>query len=152
MTNKARIVVATFSISTCYLCRLVTYPIHSGIIIVSIVYDIVFFPLVAEGPQFEQLIEFDRKNGIGTIRIIDFITSHTDIVCDDFAEMLLKDDIIVRGLKEDYPNKKRFVREVLRKWISNVDEKECTWEKLMKSMTRAGLRGSYIREIGNNIH
>ena len=107
----------------------------------------------AARPEWKDLIEMDRKDGKGTLRIIDFIATHSPSKVDDFAQLLLNDHVLVQGLHEDKKDKKEFVRAVLKEWISNVDGHAvpCTWESLLQLMKRAALDGVTVRDIKANV-
>ena len=95
----------------------------------------------------------DQKDGKGKLRIIDFISTHSSSKVDDFAQLLLKDRVIVQGLHEDKTDKKQFVRAVLKEWISNVNSHAvpCTWESLVQVMKSAALDGVTVRDIEANV-
>ena len=104
-------------------------------------------------PELGDLIEKKRKDGQGTLRIIDFIATHTDAKIDDFAELLLKDRVAVEGLHNDNKEKIQFVRAVLKKWIRDVSGPGVprTWESLVEVMKNAGLDGLGAQEIEDNV-
>ena len=103
-------------------------------------------------PEWGELIQIDRKDGKGPLRIIDFIASQPNTICEDFAYLLLNDRVKVKGILETKKNKDEFVRAVLEKWVAAVDATTlpCTWENLVKSMERAKLDEITVKAIRDN--
>ena len=104
-------------------------------------------------PQWNDLISIDRKDGQGTLRIIDFIANHDDSQCDDFAHLLLNDRVAVQGLHVDNEKRKKFVRSVLETWFSAEGGPAVsrTWESLVKAMKDAGLDPVTVSIIEANV-
>ena len=107
----------------------------------------------ATKPAWADLIDMVRKDGQDRpLRIIDFITSHSDDKCNDFADLLLRDHNLVEGLHNDYKDKKAFVRAVLKKWTRTVSGAvSCTWKSLVRIMKGADLDEVTVQEIENNM-
>lgn len=112
---------------------------------------LIFTP--APKPLWADLISFDKKDGSGTIRIIDFICTHPLTKCEDLAHVLLRDRPKVNGILEDMKDKEPFVRRVLDKWIStaNGPAVPVTWGTLVESMKGADLDGATVNEIQKNV-
>ena len=121
--------------------------------ILNLTYQNVIYINPAVKPAWKDLIEMDRKDGKGKLRIIDFISTHSFSKVADFANLLLIDRVIVQGLHEDNKDKKQFVRAVLNEWISNVNSHAvpCTWESLVQVMKSAALDGVTVRDIEANV-
>ena len=131
------------------------YPIYMGstIVLPDITYQKDIYIIPAAKPEWKDLIEMDRKDGKGKLRIIDFISTHPSSKVDDFADLLLIDHVIVQGLHEDKKDKKQFVRAVLKEWISNLNgyAVPCTWESLVQVMRSSALDGVTVRDIEANV-
>ena len=89
-----------------------------------------------------------REDGSGCVRIIDSIAVQKNIKCDDLAELLLGDILIVKGIREEDKENESFIRAVMRKWLDSPAV-ECTWENLIDCMECAGLDG--VQDIKENI-
>ena len=107
--------------------------------------------LVADRPRFAQLIVLKNSEG-PNLRIIDWITSFERSRCEDFAYLLLNNDVLVQKLLK-ISNNEKFVREVLREWLAlDDDDPNCkavprTWEDLAKCVTDCGLDGTLAKAI-----
>ena len=74
--------------------------------------------------------------------------------CVDFANMLLRDDVLVRRYQNDHKAEKdEFVRTVLRDWLSRDDDDSTdsavprSWAALAECITDAGLDGALTKAI-----
>ena len=103
----------------------------------------------------EYLIAIDRKDGQGELCIIDFIVTHSEAKVEDFAQLLLKDHNVVRGLHNDNKDKEDFVRAVLKSWVStkgrHAGQRTCTWKSLIEVMRYADLDRILVTDIENNL-
>ena len=99
-----------------------------------------------------------RDGSKGKLRIIEWITSHKPTQCDDFANMLLVDKLLVKKIRVMHENdKEKFVRAVLERWISRDDDDEdeesleCTWKALVSCCHDAGLDGDFVKLLRDNV-
>lgn len=86
-------------------------------------------------------------NNGSQLRIIDFILSHPEDLCTDFAHMLLSDSTKVRRLTESHKQKERLVRAVLESWTSNANR---SWSDLIEAMSGAGLEERTVKALREN--
>ena len=101
-----------------------------------------------------ELISSRKRDGSeGELRIIEWITSHSDGQCKDFAYLLLKDRLLVRKLSKQHFYTEEFVRAVLERWLSrdNDDEEPCTWEALVQCAQDAGFDEEFVKLLRDNI-
>lgn len=125
------------------------------VIIVNFPTFIAMFTLVAR-PTMDELICIKKEDSTGSLRIIDWITSHTSAKCDDFAHKLLKDSVANMKLRKKTGGDDEFVRDVLKNWLSgpNIDPGDkavpCTWEDLVQCVEEAGLDGELVKAIRDN--
>ena len=86
-------------------------------------------------------------------KIISRITAHASVDCEDFAELLLKDTTTVNKLRNENTSNDKFVRAVLRNWLSRNDDDPKdptdprTWESLAQCMELAGLEGVLVKHV-----
>lgn len=107
----------------------------------------------AERPSYNQLLKLKKADG-STLQIVKTLSSFKLHQCEDFAYLLLHDDVQVRKLKSDYEeNKDQFVRAVLKDWLSRDDSDSSdsavprTWEALAQCVTDAELDGTLAKAI-----
>ena len=87
------------------------------------------------------------------LKVIEWITSHEQWKCVDFASVLLRDDVIVKKLQNEHKEKDDFVRIVLRDWLSRDDGDSTdsavprTWSALAECVSDAGLDGALAKAI-----
>ena len=83
----------------------------------------VFVNFAVIRPTMPELISLETKGG-NKIQVINELTSFDDNTCRDFANMLLKDKITVRRLKNKSSifNKGAFIRDVLDNWLGRDDD------------------------------
>lgn len=98
-----------------------------------------------------QLIQLKKTDG-SVLRVIDWITSLNDYECEDFAHMLLKNDSQVeRYLTECGSDKNKFIRAVLKDWLSRDDDDDAavqhTWGDLATCVEESGLPGALVKAI-----
>ena len=120
-------------------------------IIVCLLSTVPFYD-IADRPKQHELIKI--KNSDGTkLEVIQWITSHEQWRCIDFADMLLKEDALVRRYKNSNMGKDEFVRTVLRNWLSRDDDDSTdsavprTWSALAECVSDAGLDGALVKAI-----
>ena len=104
----------------------------------------------ADRPQLFELISLKNP---AKLEITKWITSHEQWKCVDFANMLLRDDVLVRKLQNEHKEKDDFVRIVLRDWLSRDDGDSTdsavprTWSALAECVSDAGLDGALAKAI-----
>lgn len=75
----------------------------------------------AERPSYNQLLNLKKADG-SVLQVVKTLSSFELHQCEDFAYLLLRDDVQVRKLKSDCKeNKDKFVRAVLKDWLSHDD-------------------------------
>ena len=85
--------------------------------------------------------------------MIEWITSHEQWKCVDFANMLLRDGVLVRKIEIEHKDKDDFVRIVLRDWLSHDDDDSTdlavprSWSALAECVNDAGLDGALAKAI-----
>ena len=88
-----------------------------------------------------------------TNKIISRISAHSSVDCEDFAELLLKETTTVNKLRNENTSDDKFVRAVLRNWLSRIDDDPKdpalprTWESLAQCMELAGLKGVLVEHV-----
>ena len=112
--------------------------------------------MVAGRLAMNQLIQLKKMDG-SVLRVIDWITSLNDYECEDFAHMLLKNDSRVeRHLTECGGDNNKFIRAVLRDWLSRDDDDDDddddaavprTWGDLATCVEDSGLPGALVKAI-----
>ena len=108
--------------------------------------------MIAGRPAMNQLIQLKKTDG-SVLRVIDWITSLNDYECEDFAHMLLKNDSQVeRYLTECGGDKNKFIRAVLRDWLSRDDDDDDaavprTWGSLATCVEDSGLPRPLVKAI-----
>ena len=112
-----------------------------------------FAPITADRPKSHELTTLRKDDGT-KLSVTDWITSHEQWRCVDFANMLLRDDVLVRRYQNDGMGKDEFVRTVLRDWLSRDDSDQLndtavprTWAALAECVTDAGLDGALAKAI-----
>ena len=98
-----------------------------------------------------QLIRLKKTDG-SVLRVVDWITSLNDHECEDFAHMLLKNDSLVgRYLTECGGDNNKFIRAVLRDWLSRDDDDDDavprTWGDLATCVEDSGLPEALVKAI-----
>ena len=113
-----------------------------------------FVPLhVADKPTLAELIVLRNPEG-HDLRIIDCITTFNRSQCEDFAYLLLNNDVQV-GKLLNISNNEEFVRKVLREWLAlDDDDPNCTavprtWEGLAKCVIDCGLDVTLAKAISD---
>ena len=113
-----------------------------------------FFSIIADRPRTDQLI-FLKKADSSKLQVFKWITSHELWKCENFAHILLKDDVQVRRYRNECKGKEtdEFVHEVLRDWLFRDDDDSTdsavprTWAALAECVTDAGLDGALAKAI-----
>ena len=106
----------------------------------------------ADRPHFHELISLKKQDG-SKLEVTKWISSHEEWDCVDFAEMLLRNDVLVREYQNEHKRKYNFVRAVLRDWLSRDDDDSTdsavprTWAALAECVTDAGLDGALAKAI-----
>ena len=106
----------------------------------------------ADRPQFHELVSLKKEDG-SKLEVTKWISAHEEWDCVDFAEMLLRNDVLVKEYKNEYKRKYNFVRAVLRDWLSRDDDNYSdsavprTWAALAECVTDAGLDGALAKAI-----
>ena len=106
----------------------------------------------ADRPKHHELILIKKADG-NKLEVTKWITSHEQWRCVDFANMLLRDDVLVRRYQTGGMGKDELVREVLRDWLSRNDDDSTdsavprTWAALAECVTDAGLDGTLTKAI-----
>ena len=94
-----------------------------------------------------------KADGTKPLEVIEWITAYEKWKCLDFANMLLRDDVLVRKYQNDHKEKDEFVRIVLGDWLSRDDDKPNdsavprTWAALAECVSDAGLAGALSKAI-----
>ena len=99
--------------------------------------------------SINELVNVKKADGT-TLTVIKWISSLERYQCSDFACMLLNDDVQVNKFEKDYEKTDKFVREVLKYWLSRGDGDPAvprTWSALAQCVTDAGLPGKLAKEI-----
>ena len=112
---------------------------------------VLFIHMVAGRPAMNQLIHLKKADG-SVLRVIDWITSLNDYECEDFAHMLLKNDSQVeRYLTVCGGDNNKFIRAVLRDWLSRGDDDDAavprTWGDLATCVEDSGLPRALVKAI-----
>ena len=100
-----------------------------------------------------ELISLKKPDGSGKLEVMKWITSHEQWKCVNFANMLLRDDRLVRRYQNEHKEKDEFVQIVLRDWLSRDDDDSTdsavprTWAALAECVTDAGLDGALAKAI-----
>ena len=106
----------------------------------------------ADRPHFHELISLKKQDG-SKLEVTKWITSHEECDCADFAEMLLRDEVLVSRYQNKHERKCNFVRAVLKDWLSRDDADSTdsaaprTWAALAECVTDAGLNGTLAKAI-----
>ena len=120
-------------------------------IIVCLLSTALFYD-TADRPKQHELILIKNADG-NKLEVIEWITSHEQWRCVDFADMLLKDDVLIRRYQNSNMGKDEFVRAVLRDWLSRDDGDSTdsavprTWSALAGCVSDAGLDGALAKAI-----
>ena len=108
---------------------------------------------VADRPRSHELTTLRKDDGT-KLSVTNWIVSHELWKCVDFANMLLRDYVLVRRYENDGMGKDEFVRTVLRDWLSRDDSDQLndtavprTWAALAECVTDAGLAGALAKAI-----
>ena len=99
-----------------------------------------------------ELISLKKPDGSGKLEVMKWITSHEQWKCINFANMLLRDDRLVRRYQNDHKENDEFVQIVLRDWLSRDDDSTDpavprTWAALAECVNDAGLDGALTKAI-----
>lgn len=111
------------------------------------------FSCAADKPTFNQLLVLKKADGSAadSLRVIQWISSSEQYLCEDFASLLLNDPVKVKKHQRDSKdNADKFIRAVLKDWLSCVDGDPAvpsTWEDLAQCVTDAGLDGTLAKAI-----
>ena len=109
-----------------------------------------YFVVIADKPTIQELTILRKGDG-SKLEVIKWITAHEEWKCEDFANLLLRDDVQVKAYLSDRMGKNNFVRTVLKDWLARDDDDELavprTWEALTKSISDAGLAGTLAKAI-----
>ena len=92
-------------------------------------------------------------DGFGNHSISSFIALHPPTTCDNFANLLLGDNLFVESIRrENQTDNERFVQFVLSKWHSKSDTAvPCTWGDLIRCMKDADLDQRKIQIIEHEV-
>ena len=92
-------------------------------------------------------------DGFGNHSISGFIALHPSTTCDNFANLLLDDNLFVESIRrENQTDNKQFVQSVLSKWHSKSDTAvPCTWGDLIRCMKDADLDQHKIQIIEHEV-
>ena len=108
---------------------------------------------VADRPKIHELTTLWKDDGT-KLSVTYWITSHEQCRCVDFANLLLRDDVLVSRYQNDGMGIYEFVRTVLRDWLSRDDDSDQlndavprTWAALAECVTNAGLAGALAKAI-----
>ena len=114
---------------------------------------LLFAPITADRPKSHELTTLRKDDGT-KLSVTNWITSHEQWRCGDFANLLLRDDVLVRRYQNGGMGKDEFVRTVLRDWLSRDDSDQLndtavprTWAALAECVTDAGLDGALTKAI-----
>ena len=106
---------------------------------------------LAAEPTWKDLVEIKQWYGFGNQSIANFIALHDTVQCDNFAGLLLNNDLLVQAIRREKQENSSFVQEVLRKWFAKGGcAVTCTWEALVECLKKADLDGSMIQLIKEN--
>lgn len=101
-----------------------------------------------------------RDGSKGSLRIIEWITSHEPAKCEKFANILLVNKVgplTVRKLRNKYQDKHDFIIAVLETWLSRDDDDDdeeslpCTWEAIIICSQLAGLDEEFVKLLRDNL-
>ena len=107
----------------------------------------------ADRPQSHELISLKKEDG-SKLEVTKWISSQEEWVCVDFAEMLLRNAVLVKEYQNEHKRKYNFVRAVLRDWLSRDDDDSTdsavprTWAALAECAADAGLDGALAKAMG----
>ena len=110
------------------------------------------YTATADRPQSHELVALKREDG-SKLEVTKWISAHEEWVCVDFAEMLFRNDVLVKEYQNEHKRKYNFVRAVLRDWLSRDDDNSTdsavprTWAALAECVTDAGLDGALAKAI-----
>ena len=102
---------------------------------------------------WHDLIQRKQWNGFCNRNIAESIALHSPVQCDNFANLLLRDRLLVKDVRRKNPGNDSlsFVQAVLEKWICKSGSAvPCTWENLIECMKDAGLDGYMVQLISEN--
>ena len=99
------------------------------------------------------MIIIRQWDGFGNQSISGFIALHPSTTCDNFANLLLGDNLFVESIRRENPtNNKQFVQTILSKWHSRSGTPvPCTWEDLILCMKGADLDRRKIQIIEREV-
>ena len=104
------------------------------------------------------LISMKRRDGTDkNLKTVEWIAAHDSSQCDDFGHTLLKDRLTMKKLRKKHKNDDKFIRAVLKKWLSRDDDDDkkgslpCTWEALVQCADEAGLDGEFVKLLRDNV-
>ena len=104
-------------------------------------------PTPAVEPTWNDLIVIQPWDGFGNQSIASAIAFHTRVECDRFADLLLKNHLLVESTRRACPANDLFIQKVLDMWYKRSGSAiPCTWKDLIGCMKGAGL-DSHIIEI-----
>ena len=123
---------------------------HIYILLISIMCICIFLSIPATDITWSDLIMI--KPWLGNQSISGFISLQPDISCDNFANLLLKDSLVVQNLRDRKPTNKAFVNAVLNEWYSGTGTPvPFTWSDLIQCMRNAGLHPRTVKIIEENV-
>ena len=95
-----------------------------------------------------ELIHITKPDG-KRLRIMNDISSHPLHKCSQFAEVLLKNHLLVQKLGRDNKSEEAFIKAVLDEWLSSVEGPAvpCTWLNLIECMKKVDMNGVFIQDI-----
>ena len=114
--------------------------------------DVNLFASTAGKPKIFELTTLKKPDG-SKLEVTKWITSHKQWECVDFANMLLRDDVLVKKYQDEHKEKDEFVRIVLRDWLLRDDDDSTdsavlrTWAALAECVSDAGLDRALAKAI-----
>ena len=81
-----------------------------------------------------------------------FIALHPNTICDNFANLLLQDSLVVGNIRSENKSNNSFVDAVLTQWFSSTGTSvPFTWRDLIQCMKDAGLNSHTVQIIEDNV-
>lgn len=103
--------------------------------------------------EWQQLIQVQPWEGLCERSILASIALHDRIKCENFANLLLADNLYVKNQQEENNKNEDFIKVILERWYNtNRGPVERTWKGLVNCMKQADLDRTTIRAIETNTH
>ena len=107
-------------------------------------------PIPSSGPTWNDLIR--NQPWLNNQSISRFIALHPAFACDNFANLLLYNPVVVNSLRAINHENNAFVQAVLTQWYSRTGYSvPCTWRDLIQCMKDAGLDPRTVQIIEDNV-